>query len=179
MLPQSSNVEDRGCVEESAAAATKGAWAGKNSDTTNCFQRPAAGVPHTSAIRRLSTRVRCILVSLALICGGLHASDWAHPLGPTRDAAYAEPALATNWPAMARASSGSSTLAKVTPAPSSAKAGSSNAIASTIKSTSNASSLDQHAALDLQTRDELPRWRVPGSRSAPYSRHPTAGPVGP
>jgi outer membrane protein assembly factor BamB len=36
---------------------------------------------------------------LALTSGNLHGSDWPHLLGPTRDAVYAGPALATNWPA--------------------------------------------------------------------------------
>jgi outer membrane protein assembly factor BamB len=43
--------------------------------------------------------VGCTLLFLTLACATLHASDWPQLLGPTRDAVYAGPALATNWPA--------------------------------------------------------------------------------
>lgn len=52
----------------------------------------------------LRTQPRSAVVSLPLLltlslplCTS--ASDWPHLLGPTRDAVYAGPALATNWPA--------------------------------------------------------------------------------
>jgi len=42
---------------------------------------------------------KCLFLALALGCGTLHASDWPHLLGPTRDAVYTGPALADKWPA--------------------------------------------------------------------------------
>lgn len=49
------------------------------------------------------TNMRCfpgiLFLILTLNCITLHASDWPHLLGPTRDAVYVGPALAEKWPA--------------------------------------------------------------------------------
>lgn len=39
------------------------------------------------------------LVPFALACATLHASDWPHLLGLTRDAVYVGPMIAEKWPA--------------------------------------------------------------------------------
>src|SRR5262249_25940436 len=40
----------------------------------------------------------CVSALAALLVGRAGASDWPHLLGPTRDAVYAGPALAEEWP---------------------------------------------------------------------------------
>jgi len=55
--------------------------------------------PHSSAAKPGTIPCLPALLLFVLSCATLHASDWPHLLGPTRDAVYAGPPLATNWPA--------------------------------------------------------------------------------